>query len=87
MLFRENYPGELYYGGDVLISLARVMLFRGDIVSNRVRAHYGLNLSCESNAFQAIFREKCGPEIVSLNLSCESNAFQVHTPWEGKNPG
>ena len=40
----------------VLISLARVMLFRGKKMNGEELNLYSLNLSCESNAFQG-FRE------------------------------
>ena len=63
---------------EVLISLARVMLFRGkwqhiaDICGG-----IGLNLSCESNAFQGSrYALQNHWHRGRLNLSCESNAFQ-----------
>ena len=37
----------------------------------------GLNLSCESNAFQGSMRSGENVDVaIGLNLSCESNAFQ-----------
>ena len=62
---------------DVLISLARVMLFRAS--NDLLDCGIGncLNLSCESNAFQGgIDVEKLRRIVTGLNLSCESNAFQ-----------
>ncbi len=61
----------------VLISLARVMLFRHDYLFIRTYYTFSLNLSCESNAFQVQMQVSVLILIISLNLSCESNAFQV----------
>ena len=61
----------------VAISLARGMLFR--VIDEMFIPHKsarGLNLSCESNAFQGKKIQAAVKGEVSLNLSCESNAFQ-----------
>ena len=53
MLFRENVAENESSIKRVLISLARVMLFRVKAIDGNWRAiRDGLNLSCESNAFQ-----------------------------------
>ena len=61
----------------VLISLARVMLFRAKKNADAEKYQRGLNLSCESNAFQGTMVLSLSVSSTTrLNLSCESNAFQ-----------
>ena len=47
-----NWPMKMVYTVSVLISLARVMLFRNYKTDISKRSIKSLNLSCESNAFQ-----------------------------------